>query len=51
LSPGGKEATVEYREKLEDLTPFGKIIKIGYNFLKKARFVLYDDGWRMVEKR
>jgi hypothetical protein len=51
LSPGGKEATVEYRKKFEEKTPFGKTMKINYNFLKKARFVLYDDGWQMVENR
>lgn len=50
LSPGGKEAAVEYREKLDDVTPFGKIIGTNYDFSRKARFVLYDDGWRMVEK-
>ncbi len=46
---GGKKATVEYRTAYKNITPFSKLARFSLveKNNQKARFALYDDGWRI----
>lgn len=50
VKDGGKQATVEFKTAFENITPFSVLSKseLDKEKTKKANFVLYDDGWRIM---
>ena len=49
LLEGGKNAVVEYKTAYKNITPLSKLARFSLadKNTQKARFSLYDDGWRI----